>query len=55
MTEKNIAVVLAAGQGRRMQSTVQKQYLLLGGKPVLYYSKLNIAAGKLYESMVSER
>ena len=38
MTEKNIAVVLAAGQGRRMQSAVQKQYLLLSVKPVLYYS-----------------
>lgn len=32
---KNIAVVLAAGQGKRMQSGVQKQYLPLGGKPVI--------------------
>lgn len=32
------AIVLAAGQGRRMGTKVQKQYLLLAGKPVLYYS-----------------
>ena len=32
------AVVLAAGQGRRMGTKIQKQYLLLAGKPVLYYS-----------------
>ncbi len=38
MAEKNIAIVLAAGQGKRMQSNVHKQYLLLAEKPVLYYS-----------------
>ena len=32
------AVVLAAGSGKRMGTKVHKQYLLLGGKPVLYYS-----------------
>lgn len=32
------AVVLAAGQGKRMNSTVQKQYLLMNEKPVLYYA-----------------
>ena len=36
--EHNIAVVLAAGRGSRMQSAVQKQYLHIGGRPVLYYS-----------------
>ena len=38
--EKEIctAVILAAGQGKRMHSAVQKQYLLLQGYPVLYYS-----------------
>ena len=30
--------MLAAGQGKRMQSSVHKQYLLIKGKPVLYYS-----------------
>lgn len=32
------AIVLAAGQGKRMESSVHKQYLLLKDKPVLYYS-----------------
>lgn len=35
---KCIAIVLAAGQGKRMGTTVQKQYLEIQGKPVLYYS-----------------
>lgn len=35
---KSIAIVLAAGQGKRMNSNIRKQYLLLQGKPVLYYS-----------------
>ena len=32
------AVVLAAGSGKRMGGSTKKQYLLMGGKPVLYYS-----------------
>ncbi|HIR26381.1 MAG TPA: 2-C-methyl-D-erythritol 4-phosphate cytidylyltransferase [Candidatus Choladousia intestinigallinarum] len=36
--EKYTAVVLAAGSGSRMHSKTKKQYLMLNGKPVLYYS-----------------
>lgn len=36
--EKIVAVVLAGGKGNRMNSPIQKQYMLLGGKPLLYYS-----------------
>ena len=32
------AIVLAAGQGKRMGSKVAKQYLLIKDKPVLYYT-----------------
>ena len=32
------AIVLAAGQGKRMNTKVHKQYLLIEDRPVLYYS-----------------
>ena len=32
------AIVLAAGRGSRMKSDMQKQYMSLQGKPILYYS-----------------
>lgn len=35
---KCTAIVLAAGQGKRMNSDVQKQYLQIQHHPVLYYS-----------------
>lgn len=36
--EKVTAIVLAAGQGKRMNSAVAKQFLTLRDKPVVYYS-----------------
>ena len=38
MERKIVAICLAAGQGKRMESKVQKQYLLIKDKPVLYYA-----------------
>ena len=35
---KRYAVIVAAGTGSRMQSELPKQFMLLAGKPVLYYS-----------------
>ena len=35
---RTTAIVLAAGQGKRMNCDVHKQYLLINDKPVLYYS-----------------
>ncbi|MGB4660359.1 MAG: 2-C-methyl-D-erythritol 4-phosphate cytidylyltransferase [Mobilitalea sp.] len=35
---KVTAIVLAAGQGNRMNAKVAKQFLMLGGKPVLFYA-----------------
>ena len=38
MAGENTAIVLAAGQGKRMHSKIQKQFLEIQGYPVLYYS-----------------
>ena len=47
--KKIAAICLAAGQGKRMESKVQKQYLLIEDKPVLYY-----ALKAFQDSMVEE-
>lgn len=38
MKEKVTAVVLAAGQGRRMESEIQKQYMEVNGRPLIFYA-----------------
>lgn len=35
---KNVAILLAAGSGKRMKSNVKKQYMDLCERPVIYYS-----------------
>lgn len=35
---KTVAIVLAGGSGKRMGTTIPKQYLMLKEKPILYYS-----------------
>src|SRR6185436_13650017 len=35
---KKYAIIVAGGMGSRMNNTIPKQFLLLNGKPVLYYS-----------------
>lgn len=36
--KKITAVVLAGGRGKRMESEISKQFLELGGNPILYYA-----------------
>lgn len=49
---KKTAIVLAAGQGKRMGSKVQKQYLLLEDKPVLYYTLQSFEECPLIQEIV---
>lgn len=35
---KTTAIILSAGSGKRMGSSVKKQYIEMAGKPVIYYS-----------------
>lgn len=46
------AIVLAAGQGRRMNSKIQKQYLEVGGRPLLFYSLLCFQESPLIQSVI---
>lgn len=35
---KFTAIILAAGHGKRMNNVIAKQYMMLAGKPILYYT-----------------
>ncbi|KYH35167.1 2-C-methyl-D-erythritol 4-phosphate cytidylyltransferase [Clostridium tepidiprofundi DSM 19306] len=35
---KNCAIILAAGKGKRMGTGINKQFLLMNNKPILYYT-----------------
>lgn len=50
--EKCTAVVLAAGQGKRMGTKIQKQYLEIGGHPILYYSLKAFQDSSLIDEIV---
>lgn len=46
------AIVLAAGSGKRMGTKTHKQYLLIGGKPVLYYSLRAFQDSELIDEII---
>ena len=49
---KNIAVVLAAGTGRRMKAGVAKQFLELAGKPLIYYALKTMEDSKIINECI---
>lgn len=49
---KCTAIVLAAGQGKRMGTKIQKQYLEIQGKPVLYYSLKAFEDSELIDEII---
>ena len=46
------AVVLSAGQGRRMGSSVQKQYIEIEGRPVIYYTLKAFQESRVIDDIV---
>lgn len=46
---KTTAIILAAGSGKRMGTAVKKQYLEIGGHPVLFYSVSNFQNSEVDE------
>lgn len=46
------AIVLAAGKGSRMGTEVQKQYLEVCGKPVLYYALAAFEASEIIDDII---
>lgn len=46
------AIVLSAGQGKRMGSSVQKQYIDLHGKPVIYYSLMAFERSAIIDDII---
>lgn len=49
MKNKVVAIILAAGQGKRMNSQVAKQYLQINNKPLLYYTLAAFEKSKVEE------
>ena len=49
MKEKIRAIVLAGGQGKRMNSSIPKQYIEIDGYPVLYYSLKELEQSEVEE------
>lgn len=49
---KNTVILLAAGRGKRMNSKVQKQYLLIKEKPLLYYSLNTFQKSEIIDEII---
>lgn len=50
--KKNYAIVLAAGKGTRMKSSINKQFLNIDDKPVLYYSLHKFSNNKFIDGII---
>lgn len=46
------AVVLAAGSGSRMKSTVAKQYMLIDGKPLIWYALHTVQESRIIDDCI---
>ncbi len=52
MKKRCTAIVLAAGSGSRMKSKVAKQYMLLGGKPLIWYALHAVETSEIIDDCI---
>ena len=52
MQDRFSAIIVAAGTGRRMNSKVKKQYMEIGGRPVLYHTLKAFEKSKVDEIII---
>ncbi len=52
MKKRCTAILLAAGAGRRMESSIAKQYMLLGDKPVIWYGLQAFEKSALIDTII---
>lgn len=52
MKKRCTAIVLAAGSGSRMKSTVAKQFMLLDGKPLIWYALHAIEQSEIIDDCI---
>ena len=52
MRKKNALILLAGGKGKRMESSLPKQFMDLGGKPVIWYSLYAAQKSELIDEVV---
>ncbi|MCL2321975.1 MAG: 2-C-methyl-D-erythritol 4-phosphate cytidylyltransferase [Oscillospiraceae bacterium] len=52
MLGNNFGIIVSAGSGSRMSTPVKKQYLLLDGKPILYYALNRFQMNKNIEEII---
>ena len=50
--KKCTAILLAAGSGKRMQSDVAKQFMLLNGKPLIWYALHTIEESSIIDDCI---
>ena len=46
------ALILAGGKGKRMQSDVSKQFIIINGKPLLYYTIMRFVQCELIDKII---
>lgn len=52
MKKNCVAVLLAAGSGKRMQSSTAKQFMLLGDKPLIWYALWTIEQSEIIDRCI---